>query len=306
MVNGLLIAQGLMHDNEAKIDLALVRSLVDDQFPDWSGLPICAVASAGTENAIFRLGDAMVLRLPRLSRGEAQILTDHTCLPQLAGLPLLVPAPIALGRPGSAYPYRWAVHRWIDGEQASATTLPDRRRMAGDLGRFVRRLAELDADVPHARPADRARGAPLVCRDAETRAAISGVSDLFDATALNRAWERALAAPAYDGPPRLLHGDLHWGNLLARAGRLHAVIDWGCLAKGDPAPDLLPGWWLFDAEARTGFLDAVGPDAAMIERGRGWALSIALIGLAYYRDGRNPFLADMNAVAIQAVLDDLG
>jgi aminoglycoside phosphotransferase (APT) family kinase protein len=115
-----------------------------------------------------------------------------------------------------------------------------------------------------------------------------------------------LAAPLYHGTPRLLHGDLHWGNLLARDGRLHAVIDWGSLAKGDPAPDLLPAWWLFDHETRAIFLAAAGADASMIARGRGWALSIALIGLAYYRDGRNPFLAGMNTVAIQAVLDDLG
>ena len=102
--------------------------------------------------------------------------------------------------------------------------------------------------VPPVASADgQVRGAPLACRDTRTREAIAGVADLFDAGALTSAWEDALAAPAYPGPPRLLHGDLLWGNLLARDQRLHAVIDWGCLAKGDPSPDLLPAWWLFDA-----------------------------------------------------------
>ncbi|MEO8530999.1 MAG: phosphotransferase, partial [Deltaproteobacteria bacterium] len=124
--------------------------------------------------------------------------------------------------------------------------------------------------------------------------------------ALIQAWEAALRAPVYADKPRLFHGDLHWGNLLARDGQLHAVIDWGCFAKGDPAVDLLPGWWLFDPSTRQTFLQATGADADEIARGRGWALSIALIGLAYYRDGRNEVLAAMNRTAISAVLDDLG
>jgi hypothetical protein len=43
--------------------------------------------------------------------------------------------------------------------------------------------------------------------------------------------------PRWHGPPVWVHGDLHPGNLLAREGALHAVIDFGCVAVGEPAVD---------------------------------------------------------------------
>ena len=89
-----------MHDNEIKIDEDLVCALVTDQFPHWAALDLRQVESAGTDNAIYRLGDDFVLRLPRLSWGEAQVLTDHDLLPGLEARRSACPSRLRLESPG--------------------------------------------------------------------------------------------------------------------------------------------------------------------------------------------------------------
>jgi aminoglycoside phosphotransferase (APT) family kinase protein len=292
-----------MHEQEIPITDDLIRGLIADQFPQWCGLPMHRLASAGTDHTIFRLADDLVLRLPRIHWAAGQSESDHAHLPLLQDLPLQVPLPLALGRPGRGYPCHWAVHRWIEGEPALPETLPDPVALARDLGAFVAVLNEHAInDVPIAAPDSSRRGSDLYIRDAETRSALKGIADLFDEAALLDVWESALAASRYTDRPRLIHGDLHWGNLLARNGHLAAVIDWGCLGAGDPAPDLLPAWWICDAKTRPVFLSAALANPARIARGRGWALTIAAVGLAYYRDGRNPVLAGMDEVALREIL----
>ena len=46
-----------MHANEVTTDVSLVRRLLTSQFPQWANLAIQPVRSAGTDNAIFRLGN---------------------------------------------------------------------------------------------------------------------------------------------------------------------------------------------------------------------------------------------------------
>jgi aminoglycoside phosphotransferase (APT) family kinase protein len=93
-------------------------------------------------------------------------------------------------------------------------------------------------------------------------------------------------------------------NLLTRQGRLSAVLDFGTVGTGDPACDLIVAWNLLPAEARPAFRDAVGADDAMWTRGRGWALSMALTQLPYYRT-TNPVIAANAEHVIREVLADL-
>jgi aminoglycoside phosphotransferase (APT) family kinase protein len=147
------------------------------------------------------------------------------------------------------------------------------------------------------------RGVPLAARDAETRAAISSLADTIDVGAATAAWERSLETPAWDGPPVWIHGDLQSGNLLCARGRLSAVIDFGCLGVGDPACDVMVAWTYLSAATRDAFRAALPVDDATWERGRGWALSTALIAVPYYRV-TNPVLAGIGRRAIDEVLSD--
>jgi aminoglycoside phosphotransferase (APT) family kinase protein len=294
-----------MHSDEVDTDVPLVGRLLAGQFPQWADLPIEPVRSAGTDNALYRLGEDMVVRLPRIHWATEQVEKEQRWLPRLAPhLPLAIPVPLAMGAPAEGYPWRWSVYRWLEGETATIERITDFRQAATDLARFIAALQRIDpAGGPPPGPHNSQRGEPLAARDARTRAAIASLHGVLDAGALTAAWEAALAAPAWPGPPAWIHGDLQAGNLLVRQGRLSAVIDFGCLGVGDPACDLQVAWNFLSAETRNVFRAALPVDAATWARGRGWALSVGLIALPYYRN-TNPILAGISRRAIDEVLAD--
>jgi aminoglycoside phosphotransferase (APT) family kinase protein len=294
-----------MHVGEVDTDASLVRRLIASQFPRWAGLPILPVESAGTSNAIYRLGDDMTVRLPRIEWAIGEVEMTQRWMPELAPLlPLPIPLPLAEGVPGEGYPWRWSVCRWIEGETAFIERIDDPREAAMELGRFVAALQRIDpAGGPAPGAHNGSRGEPLAMRDDETRTAIDALRDTYDADALTRAWEDALRVPAWRGPPVWLHGDLLASNLLARNGRLSAVIDFGCLGVGDPACDVMSAWSYLSAETRGAFRAELSVDDATWARGRGWALSFGLIALPYY-EVTNPVLAGIARHAIDEVLAD--
>lgn len=275
---------GPMHANEIPIDADLVRRLVAEQFPHWADLPIVPVPSAGTDNALFRLGDDLAVRLPRIGWAVAAVEKEQTWLPRLASsLPLSIPEPVARGEPGLGYPWPWSVVRWLPGAPSAPDPLPDPVGTARTLARFINALRITDpSGGPAPAPGTGARGRPLAERDGATRQAIAALAGMVDTAALVDVWESALAAPAWQGSPTWFHGDLLPGNLLFWAGKLHAVIDFGTLGVGDPTCDLLPAWNLFAGESRAIFRAELGVDDDDWLRGRGWALSQAVIFIPYY------------------------
>ena len=283
----------------------IVAGLIASQFPQWADLPISPVPSAGTDNHLFRLGDKMAVRLPKLARSAPLIEKEFRWLSALAPLPLEIPRPLGLGRADARFPFAWSVQSWIEGENAEPANITDPAVAARDLGRFVSKLQSIRTPGgPRAGPLNSHRGVALAERDALTRDAIAASADRFDRSALLAAWEKALGQPVWTGPPLWVHGDLQSGNLLAREGRLVAVIDFGLMGQGDPAVDLLAAWRYCDAPERPVFQAATGADMATWNRGRGWALSTALIAFAYYRHGLNPSLTEASARCIDQVLSD--
>ncbi|MFB9955563.1 aminoglycoside phosphotransferase family protein [Cellulomonas denverensis] len=291
-----------MHVDEITTDAALVRRLLARQFPQWAGLPATLVPSYGTDHDIYRLGDHLVVRLPRIAWADGQAAKEAEWLPRLAPhLPLAVPTPVALGRPDAEYPFSWAVHEWLPGQNANGT-LHDLGRAAADLAAFVLALRAVDSTGAPARQPG-ARGGALAESDQGVRRAIAELGDRINGTAALRSWEQSLAAPVWDGVDVWVHGDLLPGNLLVVGGRLSAVIDYGGLNVGDPACDLQPAWNLFTGPDRRTFLTAVHADDAMRLRGRGWALAQALIALPYYWR-TNPGIVRQALHALELVLSD--
>src|SRR4051812_47387287 len=225
-----------MHDDEVETDADLVRALLKSQHPQWADLPIERVPSAGTDNAIYRLGDHLAARLPRIHWAVDNVAKEQRWLPVLAPhLPLAVPLPVAAGAPEDAFPYPWGVVQWLPGEMATLDRLDDPIQAATDLAAFVRALRASD---PSGAPTP-VRGLPVRNGDAMVRIGVEGLRGEVDGEAVTDAWNRALAVPDYDAPFVWFHGDLSYLNLLARGGRLSAVIDWGTCGVGDPAIDTL-------------------------------------------------------------------
>jgi aminoglycoside phosphotransferase (APT) family kinase protein len=272
-----------MHDDEVITTTEQVRRLVGQQFPRWANLPVQPLPVGGTDHSLYRLGDSMLIRMPRIAWAVDQVAKDERWLPELAPrLPFQVPVPLSVGAPGEGYPWPWLVAPWLPGANPEDGAW-DTEQGARDLARFVRALGAIDGrDGPAAEATD--RGAPLRLRDDVTRQAIKECGDRIDAAGVTAVWEDALAALEWLGPPTWVHGDLSAGNLLVQEGRLSAVIDFGGLGVGDPSVDLMPAWSLFDAATRPMFRAEVGCDDATWRRGRGWAVSTAVIAIPYYWD----------------------
>ncbi len=292
-----------MHDDEVEIDEDLVRRLIVSRHPAWSSLPIAAVLPRGTDNAAYRLGDELVVRLPRHAVSVGSLRKEVACLPRLAPwLPVEVPVPIATDEPAEGYPFPWAVLRWVDGVPATPDRLADAHQTALDLARSIAALQRIDASEG---PSPGGRGGPLAPRDAAMRRAVATMAERVDGPAALALWEDALAAPVWAGPGLWIHGDLDARNVLARDGRICGVVDWGSCAVGDPACDVMVAWKMVPRGQRAGFRELLAVDDATWRRARGWVLSQALIALAYYTHENNRVLVDEAWRWLGEVLGDL-
>jgi aminoglycoside phosphotransferase (APT) family kinase protein len=299
---------GRLHADQPAVDPELVHRLIASQHPRWAGLPIEPVASDGTTNAIYRLGTTATVRLPLTRYGEDAIDVEGRWLPRIAPrLPLTAPGQLATGEPEAGYPFRWSVHGWIEGAPVSGVPVEDLVALAEDLAAWLAALHRIDTTDGRDALLHDLRGVPLATRDAETRRGLAALADEIDVDAALAAWEDALRAERWSRPPVWSHGDLLPGNLLARDGRLAAVIDFAGLGVGDPACDLMIAWGLFSGASRVAFREALRDgirlDEATWARGRGHALYHAAIYIPYYRHA-NPAGVAAARHQLAAVLDE--
>jgi aminoglycoside phosphotransferase (APT) family kinase protein len=265
------------------------------------------VASAGTDNALVRLGEELIVRLPRVDWAAAMVAKEQQWLPRFSGrLPLDFPEPMGLGEPASGYPWTWGVYQWLEGRDALADPVTDDAASARLLAGFLIRLRSVDTlGGPAAGEANNYRGVALRRLDRRVREALAQVEADIDTAAAAGVWQDALDAAEWDQPGVWVHGDLLPGNLLVRNGTLAGVLDFGTLGVGDPAVDLMAAWAVFGGGARDAFIEAAGMDQEAWRRARGWALYGAAVALPYYRE-RNPVLAAISRRTLGEVLDGLG
>ena len=262
------------------ITATVVRRLIAAQFPQWSDLRVVPVDVDGWDNSTFRLGDDMSVRLPSGDGYAAQVAVEAQWLPWLAPrLPLPIPELVAIGRPDETFPLPWSVRRWLPGWPATVDRIDDVERLAVDLAGFLTALHHIDASGgPSPAPRNGFRGGVLATYDDETRSAVAALAGEIDADRAMATWRAALAT-SWDRPAVWVHGDITGSNLLVVGGRLNAVIDFGCVAVGDPACDLAIAWTLFTGTSRHTFRRHLDIDDAAWARARGWALWKALITL---------------------------
>ncbi len=269
---------------EVEIDEALVRSLLADQHPDLAILDLAPVGH-GWDNALWRLGDDLVVRLPRRALAAPILVHEQTWLPLLAPrLPLPVPVPVRVGQPTDRYPWRWSIVPWLIGSPADRSPVHRAEDAAGRLGRFLRALHTVGPpDAPH----NPYRGVPLGDRSEVFEDRVTALADQIDVGSTRLTWDRAVAVDSWTAEPVWLHGDLHPANILLSRGTVTAVIDFGDLCTGDPATDLAAGWMLLPVRTMTAFHAAYGGiDEALDIRARGWAALFALMLLGIGLDGR--------------------
>jgi aminoglycoside phosphotransferase (APT) family kinase protein len=268
-----------MHPDELAVNLEIVKELIGEQFPEYSMLPITDQGAVGTVNNIYRLGQDLYIRIPRVM-AWADIDKEFRWLPYLAPhLTLRIPEPVALGEPSAAYPAKWAIYRWIEGKSYSDELICDENEAAIELANFVNQLRSIT--VP--REAPKAGRLPLPELYGKGLEAIRVVKGVLDTDRIIEVWDKACHTNEWDGHSMWIHTDLLRTNLLVHAGRLVAVIDFGSAGVGDPAFDLIPSWSVFTSRGRETFQKHLNSDSNTWMRARGYALYQALLIIPYYR-----------------------
>jgi len=269
------------------LDAEGVRDLLRSERPDLADLSLHRVAE-GWDNAIWRLGADLAVRVPRRKLAAPLIRHEQVALPvlgpRLAAVGLRTPIPIHDGRATRAFPWPWSVVPWIDGETALCTDRGHAGRWASDLARA---LLAVHHPAPPDAPANPFRGVPLLVRDESVRTRLKDptIIDTQVGSRLGEIWSAGIRARPSD--ERVwIHGDLHPGNILLEGGLLSALIDFGDVTSGDPAYDLAIGWLAFDARGRASFRAATGDryDEETWIRAQAWAAAVALILLTQSDD----------------------
>jgi aminoglycoside phosphotransferase (APT) family kinase protein len=280
------------------IDEPLVRRLLVEQHPDLRDLELRPVAH-GWDNDLYRLGNELVVRLPRRMVAASLIEHEQRWLPGIAErVPVSVPVPVRVGIPSETFPWPWSVTPWFEGTPASETAPGSLDELAAELASFVRDLQiPAPADAPH----NPLRGVPLAARDRALRNYLA--SGLVPrAIEVESAWSHALEAAQWPHAPVWLHGDLHPANFLLRGGHLAAVLDFGDVTAGDPASDLATAWLTFDGSGRERFRAGLDYDEDTWRRARAWALVLSAAFLA--NAAVTPSMREIGLHGIQQVLGE--
>ncbi|WP_405068491.1 aminoglycoside phosphotransferase family protein [Kribbella sp. NBC_01510] len=252
------------------MDDELVRTLLQEQHPDLADLGLKEVVG-GWGNQMWRLGADLAVRMPRTEEGTELLLNEHRWVPDIAArVPLPVQTPVRLGKPSDRFPRTWLVTTWVAGEPADHAPITD--PAAADV------LADFLLALHTEAPAD----APVSDRTGLPRSL--GFTDVHEYVGrgeeMRAVWADAIAAPAWDGPPVWLHGDLHPANVVVADGALAGVIDLGEVCAGDPATDLAAAWILLPTGAADRFFERYPADDATVRRARGWVVQRALFLIA--------------------------
>ncbi len=286
---------GCLNAPRIDISLAQAQKRVLAQFPQWQHLDLRPVEEAGWCNATFRLGDHLLLKIPRAKRYEHSHLMEYRYLPRLrkhlSGLsstPIEIPEPVALGMPDPDFPWHCSVARWIPGDTATALSARYQERFALELARFLKTLWQApNHEGPAFFEQNFYRGAPLQVYDSESREALKALTHVIDTQKAAAVWHQATNS-RWQQAPVWVHGDAFPANMLIQNQHLHAVIDFGNMCLGDPACDLVMAWTFFEGASRKAFITAINQDeridAHTWERARGWALWKTLITLAGIKD----------------------
>jgi aminoglycoside phosphotransferase (APT) family kinase protein len=297
-----------MHAEQLSVSALTVRALVAAQFPQWRELPVKRVASEGTDNAIFRIGEELAARFP-LKAGDADatragLESEAAAARELAGRTRFpTPESVALGEPGAGYPLPWSVQTWLPGVVATAADPGQSVAFAHDLASFIGDVRAIDTRGRTFRGAGRrGRGGELRSHDAWLETCFGHSEQLLDVPLLRRMWAGLRDLPR-GGADVMTHGDLIPGNVLVSGGHLAGVLDVGGFGPADPALDLVGAWHLLDAGPRQVLRADLGCDDLEWQRGKAWAFEQAM-GLVWYYAETNPVMSRLGRRTLERITAD--
>jgi aminoglycoside phosphotransferase (APT) family kinase protein len=296
-----------MHAGQLSVSVETVHELVDEQFPEWRGLPVRSTASQGTVNAVFRIGNDLSARFP-LEPGDVAMMrrrlqSEANSARELLGRTRFpTPTPVALGEPGAGYPLPWSVQTWLPGVVATDHDPDESVAFARDLAEFIRGVRAIGTRGRNF--TGKGRGGNLQSHDGWIQTCFRQSEQLLDVPRLRRMWQVMRELPRGAAADVMTHGDLIPGNVLVSSGQLAGIIDVGGLGPADPALDLVSAWHLLEAGPRQILRDELGSDDLEWERGRAWAFEQAMGAVWYYVDS-NPAMSRMGRRTLERIMADM-
>ncbi|MEV6482311.1 aminoglycoside phosphotransferase family protein [Streptomyces sp. NPDC051576] len=295
-----------MHVDQVDVSTDIVATLIQEQFPQWSGRAIHRLSSTGTVNAIFRIGNDLAARLPLRPADAAEALAvleqEARASAELARVSRFpAPEPVALGKPGAGYPMPWSVQTWLPGTVASDADPSGSDAFAEDLAAFIAALR--DADTRGRLFNGENRGGVLAHHDDWMAECFEESEGLLDVPRLRQVWDYFRELPR-TGADVMSHGDLIPGNVLVAGDRLSGVLDTGGFGPADPALDLVSAWHLLRSGPREVLRRALACNDLEWERGKAWAFEQA-IGVVWYYVESNPAMSGMGRRTLDRILESM-
>jgi aminoglycoside phosphotransferase (APT) family kinase protein len=277
----------LLHDGQIEINIEIVKTLINEQFPQYKNLPIDEFDTTGTVNSIFRLGNNHYIRLPLIEIYADSILNEYKILTYLSKkLSIEIPHPIHLGIPNSLYPFHWAIYNWIDGDCFDNNKIINFQEIISELANFIQELHSVDL-LEHAPKAGRK---PLADLNIMTIDALNNSKHEIDHKKAIKIWDYLVNTPVWDHKAVWIHADLLKSNILIKNNHISGIIDFGSAGVGDPAFDLIPAWSLFTIENRIIFKEKLKINDIIWNRACAYALHQAAIGIPYYHKTNESFV----------------
>jgi aminoglycoside phosphotransferase (APT) family kinase protein len=293
-----------MHDDQVDVTTDIVATLIQEQFPQWSGEAIRPLSSTGMVNAVFRIGNHLSARFPLRPADPAEVLVvleqeaqASAELAQASRFP--APEPVALGKPGAGYPMPWSVQTWLPGTVASDADPSGSDAFAEDLAAFIAGLR--DAETRGRLFSGEGRGGVLAHHDDWMAKCFEESEGLLDVARLRQVWDHFRELPR-GGADVMSHGDLIPGNVLVAGDRLGGVLDTGGFGPADPALDLVSAWHLLQPGPREVLRRRLACDDLEWERGKAWAFQQAM-GLVWYYAESNPTMSGMGRRTLDRILE---
>lgn len=261
----------------AQLDITreLAHALIVRQFPEFAHLPVTEVDKQGHDNRTYRLGHNMLIRMPTTESYALKVPKEQELLPRLASyLTINIPVPLKVGHPSAAFPFPFSIYKWLEGRSANFLVFDDAclENLALDLAKFLKELQAIDTSFgPMPGQHNWWRGDHVSVYDKGARTQIAQLSSVIDIDKAINLWERACKTK-WDKPSVWIHGDLAVGNILIKNRKLSGIIDFGGIAVGDPACDLVIAWTFLKGKSRELFIQKMALDEETWLRAKSWAL----------------------------------
>ena len=289
------------------INTNLITKLIDNQFPEYKNLSIKPVKKQGWYNRTYRLGKNKLIRLPSAEYYSIKIPKEQKYLPQISKyLTTTISKPIKIGNPSSFYPFNFAIYEWIDGTSANLLNFTDKEleMIATDLANFLNELHSINnLDGPNPGKHNGWGGAKLNLFDKDTKNQIDKLRNFIDKNKSLVLWEKAKKSK-WNKKPVWIHGDFYFGNFLIINNKLTGVIDFGGMAKGDPAKDLGIAWTFLKNKSRKIFKNKMKYDLDTWIRAKGWVLWKATFELCKTKNKASIYANSQKKIINDILTDD--